>query len=534
MYSLLENNYFQVQLTGIVKLYSGDVLPRLNKKNTVILIGSAVALSFAYIIRDNLFKPPKNLRHIPYFGYFSVIKSVVVGQSLFDRGYRTHVPFADSRRDGLYLEPGKSGWEVHVSNAADIKQILLKHELFPKEDFSLGCERTLLCKFVAGRNIGTTTGPEWIAQRKVVNPAFRRSMPVKLFGNITQQLFETMDTMDQTVNVSDMMIRCTLEAIGKAGFGFDFDAVRNNSNNKWTSMYYSLGDAFCDYKYFIFPSLDQKLLWLFPKRRELHRKLDTFMGMLDEVVQNKRKLMKQGQNTNQDLEENERDLLTLMLESEEKGEGALSNEELKSNLCVFFLAGHDTTAAAITFALYYLAKYPEIQQRAREEAISILGDEPKDVLPTGDETKQMNYINQVIKESLRISDPVARLFIPRIPTEDTMLSGTFIPKGTKLVMNIFNVHHSSKFWKNPRQFDPDRFAINDESKMAWVPFGSGARQCIGKYFSLNEQRVMISMLLRKYSWTLPDDSIHKDEIITSGVPIVSVKGGVHMKFQRRY
>lgn len=103
MYSLLENNYFQVQLTGIVKLYSGDVLPRLNKKNTVILIGSAVALSFAYIIRDNLFKPPKNLRHIPYFGYFSVIKSVVVGQSLFDRGYRTHVPFADSRRDGLYL-----------------------------------------------------------------------------------------------------------------------------------------------------------------------------------------------------------------------------------------------------------------------------------------------------------------------------------------------------------------------------------------------------------------------------------------------
>lgn len=175
-------------------------------------------------------------------------------------------------------------------------------------------------------------------------------MPVKLFGKITQQLFETMDTMDETVNVSDMMIRCTLEAIGKAGFGkiickkkkrcyffkkqvlrlgFDFDAVSNNSNNKWTSMYYSLGDAFCDYKYFIFPSLDQRILWLFPKRRELHRKLDTFMGMLDEVIQNKRKLMKKGQNMNQDLEENERDILTLMLESEEKGEGALSNGELK-------------------------------------------------------------------------------------------------------------------------------------------------------------------------------------------------------------
>ncbi|KAI9257806.1 cytochrome P450 [Helicostylum pulchrum] len=311
-------------------------------------------------------------------------------------------------------------------------------------------------------------------------------MPVKLFGKITQQLFETMDTMDETINVSDMMIRLLR-------LRFDFDAVRNNnSNKKWTYMYYSLGNVFGDYKYFIFPSLDQKLLWLFLKRRELHRKLDAFM----------------------DLEENERDLLTLMLESEEKGEGALSNEELKSNLCVFFLAGHDTTAAAITFALHYLAKYPEIQQREREEAISILGNEPNDVLPVGDETKQINYINQVIKESLRISDPVARLFIPRIPTEDTMLSGTFIPKGAKLVTNIFNVHHSSKCWKNPRQFDLDRFGINAESEMAWVPFGSGARQCIGKYFSLNEQRVIKSMLLRKYTWTLPDDSIHKDEIVT--------------------
>ncbi|GAA5801592.1 hypothetical protein HPULCUR_007040 [Helicostylum pulchrum] len=270
-------------------------------------------------------------------------------------------------------------------------------------------------------------------------------MPVKLFGKITQQLFETMDTMNETINVSDMMIRLLR-------LGFDFDAVRNNnSNNKWTYMYYSLGNAFCDYKYFISPSLDQKLLRLFLKRRELHRKLDAFMGMLDEA----------------------------------------------SNLCVFFLVGHDTTAAAITFALHYLAKYPEIQQRAREEAISILGDEPNDVLPMGDETKQMNYINQVIKESLRISDLVARLFIPRIPTEDTMLSGTFIPKGAKLVTNIFNVHHSSKCWKNPRQFDLDRFGINAESEMAWVPFGSGARQCIGKYFSLNEQRVIKSML-RKY------------------------------------
>lgn len=71
---------------------------------------------------------------------------------------------------------------------------------------------------------------------------------------------------------------------------------------------------------------------------------------------------------------------------------------IQSNLCLFFIAGHDTTANTISFAIYYLAKYPEIQQRAREEARSILGDSPKNIIPTVEDTKKMDYINQIIKE----------------------------------------------------------------------------------------------------------------------------------------
>jgi cytochrome P450 len=189
------------------------------------------------------------------------------------------------------------------------------------------------------------------------------------------------------------------------------------------------------------------------------------------------------------------------------------------------LAGHDTTANALSFAIHYLAenpvskeyicynlyelmltgihiKFKDIQQKAREEAIGILGDEPVDVLPTVEDTKRMTYINQIMKETLRINGPATRV-VSRLAMEDTVLpSGTFIPKGTQVTVNIFNIQHSNKVWKNSDKFDPDRFAEDGESTreagegMAWVPFGNGARQCLGMNFSLNEQRVMLSMLCK--------------------------------------
>lgn len=129
----------------------------------------------------------------------------------------------------------------------------------------------------------------------------------------------------------------------------------------------------------------------------------------------------------------------------------------------------------------------------------MLGDEPVDVLPTVEDTRQMTYINMIMKETMRISDPVPKLSARHV-TEDTVLpSGVFIPKGALVCINIFGIHHSEKVWNNASVFDPERFADDGEAMkegMSWIPFGNGARQCIGMNFSLNEQRVMLSMLCK--------------------------------------
>ncbi|KAL9541602.1 hypothetical protein MBANPS3_009026 [Mucor bainieri] len=538
MSDIIKNNsFFLSPLQRAIKIYGQQVVPRLTPKNKTIGIAAAVAMTLIYLIRDKLLKPPRNLRHIPYQGYYDFIKSIYKNETYWDRAHRWTLPFIDSASsNGLYVRPGRFGYEIHVADPEAAKKVFLKHDLFPKVDMLKGKEGTLNAKFAHGPNLVFLNGSHWKAQRMVANPAFHRAQPIQLFGKLTQDLFERMDRLDETADVHDLMERFTLEAIGRAGFGFEFNAIKDD-NSPWVMTYNTVNTAMQEALYFLFPSLDQSLLWLSPKRQAVHRELERFVDMLSEVITKKRQDIASGVQ-NEHLPDNEKDVLTLLIENEDKGEGALSDEELRSNLHILFLAGHDTTSSALSFALLYLAKYPEIQERAREEIINILGDEPRDIVPNFDDLKQMDYIDQIIKETLRINGPVVHM-VPRVAQEDTELAGAFIPKGSIVIVDVFNIQHSKKVWENPDEFDPDRFDPKrgpsqlSGGVMSWAPFGSGARQCIAVNFSFNEQRVLLSMMLRKYTWSLPEDSVHKGKIETMGLDVVGpVNCPLH--FKKRY
>ncbi|KAI7893584.1 cytochrome P450 [Mucor mucedo] len=532
--SLLQNSFLEVPLKNALALYNKEVIPRLTKKNKIISISVAVALSLIYLIREKVLKPPKHLRHIPYISYLDSVKAILTRESAWDRSYRVFLPEIDQKNHSIFLEQARLGWIVHVANPKDARRVFLKIDQFPKLQPKIEHKDTVSSKFLGGPNILMLNGPEWKKHRMVANPAFHRSLPVKMFGKLTQDMIKVMDKMEGTINISDLLHRWTLEAIGKAGFDFEFNAIKDR-DSEWIIRYNKINQGLRDPKFFFFPLLDSKWRWMFPGRNKIHQELDIFLKMLDDVIAKKKEAIKHGLH-NKVLDDNEKDLLTLMIESEELGEGGLNNEELKSTLCIFFLAGHDTTAGALSFAVHYLAQNQDIQQKAREEAIRILGDDKCDVLPTVEQTKEMTYINQIIKETLRINGPATRI-IPRISTEDAEFSGLFIPKGTQVTVNIFAIQHSEKVWKDAHIFNPDRFEDGGEASqvesMAWTPFGNGARQCIGMNFSMSEQRVMLAMLLRKYTWKTPENSIHKDGPKVFGLGILSPHN-LDIDFQKRY
>ncbi|KAI8368533.1 cytochrome P450 [Blakeslea trispora] len=514
---LFLNNSAPIQ--NLVKLYSTYIMPHLAKRSHIIGIKAAVAFSLIYFLYDRLFKPPKQLRQFPYISYYTTIKTILNGESARDFDRRVIAPLLETEwKEGVYMRPFGNGWNVMIADPELAKTVFSK----------------------TGENsIMISNGHEWKSQRKLANPAFHRSMPVNLFGNLTLDFFDIVDQSNGHVDFTDLIQRWTLDAIGRAGFGFDFKAIKEK-NNDWVDTYNFINDSFSNGFYFLFPFLDQEgSVLLSAERKKVHQRLNQFLGMIDQMILNKRETVKKGNLDNDYLAENEKDLLTLMIEGEMRGEGAMSNADLRSNVCIFFLAGHETTSNTLSFAIYYLAAHPEVQQKAREEAIRVLGDDPTDVLPTLEQIKEFNYINQVMKETLRINGPVSRV-VTRIANEGFFLNDKFVPKGTLVNVDMNNIHHSKKFWSDPYKFDPDRFAQDAQgiarkasSGMNWLPFGSGGRQCIGMNFSLYEQRVFLSMLLRRYTWKLPEDSIHKNGVVSIGAGITST-AKLDIDFTRRY
>lgn len=159
--------------------------------------------------------------------------------------------------------------------------------------------------------------------------------------------------------------------------------------------------------------------------------------------------------------------------------------------------------------MFLLGQYQEVQARLRAEVASIMGsDEPR-----LEHFSRMPYLNAVIRESMRFNNP-SNVLIPRLSDDPLQVGAHVIPPDTPFIINMCAILHNSTSWAEPDAFDPDRFLNSDKSTAdaSWIPFGLGPRQCPARAFSLYEQKVLVSMLLREYRWSIPKDTIHHDYI----------------------
>lgn len=477
---------------------------------------ATLAILLIYLIYSKL-TVPKHLRHIPHVPFWKIIASILRGEPLDVLQRNLYLPaYAES---GLLMRMSLGTLVVGVAHPEYARILLNRLDLFPKmtifqSDGSLRASNRLF----GGSNVMFENGAHWKRHRMIANPAFHRAMPVQLFGRLTQKLIEKFTTENYHVKVDDYLRRFTLDVTGLSAFGFDFNSL-DEEKSRWAELYRTAIEGVANPLYLLFPILENNFLWALPARRELHNKISELDDLLLGIIENKKRVISQKDYKMTVEDDTEMDLLTMMLEANRtEKHGGLNNKELRDNLVVFFIAAHDTTASALTSAIYFLAMNKECQRKARAEAIAVLGDAPEDVSPTVEETLQLRYISQVMKETMRLNPP-ATVTLPRVATADVSFGPYLIPKGAHVSLDMYAMHHSSRNWADPERFDPERFAEGGESdakgndaNFAWVPFSGGGRQCLGINFSLTEQRVVLSMLLRKFEWDLPADSIHRDYI----------------------
>jgi cytochrome P450 len=207
----------------------------------------------------------------------------------------------------------------------------------------------------------------------------------------------------------------------------------------------------------------------------------------------------------------------------ETGE-AISDADISNDLLIFMLAGHDTTATALTYALWVLGHHPDVQDRVAAEAAAI-GD--RELTP--EDVPQLGYTVQVLHEALRLCPPAAG--IGRLALQDIAVDGYRIQAGTLMAVGIYALHRDPTLWDDPLVFDPDRFSpenVKARDRWNFIPFAGGARSCIGEHFARLETTLAMATIVRSMTIRSINDEFPVD------VPFTTVaKGAVPARVELR-
>jgi cytochrome P450 len=190
--------------------------------------------------------------------------------------------------------------------------------------------------------------------------------------------------------------------------------------------------------------------------------------------------------------ERSRDVLSLLLDYGADPENGLTEDDLRNEVVTLVLAGHETTATALTWAWYLIAKHPEVERKLHREVDTAL----QDGLPTLDDLSRLPYTTMVFTEALRLYPPA--LAFGRRPISDTVIGGYDIPAGTSVIVSPYITHRNPRYFDRPAEFDPERWAGAQPPKFAYFPFGGGAKMCIGDGFAKMEGVLVLATIAKRW------------------------------------
>ena len=194
------------------------------------------------------------------------------------------------------------------------------------------------------------------------------------------------------------------------------------------------------------------------------------------------------------------DIASSVIAARDQETGApFTRKELIDQLGVVFLAGHETTASALTWAFYILAAQPQWLERLREEIDRVAGDAPI----TFELTRQLPLVKAFFKETLRLYPPIT--FMPRVALREATVAGRRLRKGALVMIAPWTLQRHSKWWSDPHAFQPERFLPENESALtpgAYIPFGQGPHTCVGAGFAQTESVLILAELVRDFDWVL--------------------------------
>jgi len=336
-------------------------------------------------------------------------------------------------------------------------------------------------------------GQEWKARRATMTPAFSAS---KLKGmhqlcldnaaNLVQYIRDETARKGE-LELKDCFGRFTMDNIASCAFGINSNSFNNPEAEfaKHTSTLFKPFKGWALVRVLLVAVFSE---WFLKLPDPIQPSIDFLKRVVKTTIQHR-----------DQSNSSRRDFLQLLLEARDKdGNRLLSDDSLVTQSMMFLFAGYDTTATLLTYAGFSLASYPDVQRQVQEEIDAVLERHGGQL--TYDAVMEMTYLDRVLSETLRLYSPASRL--ERESTKDYTLPGTNVnlPKGTLVQIPVFMVHRDPEHYPDPEKFDPDRFLPEEKEKRhpcAWMPFGSGPRNCIAMRFALFEAKLALVAVLKE-------------------------------------
>lgn len=352
-------------------------------------------------------------------------------------------------------------------------------------------------KFVLGEGLLTSEGAFWKRQRRLAQPAFHRKSLEGFASTMnicTSEMIERWRAASEPIDLHEEMMRLTFRIVGLTLMSTD---VAGDASEIGEALGYTLRYA----NDWAEAWWNMPRYWPSPKNIRFARAKRTLDRLVLGIIEARRQSGDAGD-----------DLLGMLMASRDADTGEpMSDEHLRDEIMTLVLAGHETTANALTFALHLLSSHPRDRDRLEAEVDAVLGAR----IPESSDLRALAFTRAVFDETLRLYPPAWAF--EREAIADDRIGDYDIPAGAMVGIAPFSLHRHPDYWQRPEAFDPDRFigdAASEHPRYAYLPFGGGPRTCIGMGFAIMEAQIVLARIAQELRIDTSHSTLELDPVIT--------------------
>jgi len=378
--------------------------------------------------------------------------------------------------------------KAYVIGHADHAQYVLRDN---KNNFDKGDNYDPVRRLL-GKGLASSEGELWLQQRRMLQPLFLKQQLAGLAPLITRTIDDSLARwpvrsggarFELFEGITHMVTRIILRAMFNAALS---EAECDEASKAVKTAADQIGTRL--WTFFLPRSLP------LPGERELRKAVHTIDSTIFRILSERRRRRSGA------VAEGQGDLIDLLLDTQDEESGQrMSDLQVRDEAVTFFAAGIETTANMLAWTFYLLCAHPEIERKVRDEVEAVVGDRT----PTFEDLNKLTYSKMVLQEALRLYPP--GWMIPRHAIAEDVIHGHRIPKDAVVIVLVHAIHRHPALWPDPEVFRPERFTPEETAKRhrsAYLPFGFGARQCIGNHLALMEGQLVLSMVAQRFRMRL--------------------------------